>query len=91
MNVVLARRRRGFRPKISEDVLHSGMLAASASRKAEPIQAKPADEASMSDAIVGRAVVRITVSMAARKTAVQRAAMMRVVWRMVRGAAGTGS
>lgn len=84
MNIAFARRISGFRPKISEHRPQNGMLVALERRNEEPTQAKPDGDACRSEAIVGRAVVRITVLRAERKMAVQRASMIRVVWRAVR-------
>lgn len=90
MKIALARRSSGFRPKMSDDRPQNGMLVALARRKDDPTQAKPDGEACRSAAMVGRAVVRITVSRAARKTAVQSASIIRVVWRVVRVGGGDG-
>lgn len=84
MNIALARRISGFRPNTSEHRPQNGMLVALERRKEEPTQAKPDGEACRSEAIVGRAVVSITVLRAERKMAVQRASMIRAVWRAVR-------
>ena len=59
----------GFLPHMSLSLLHHEVDAACLSRKAEPIQVYPAVEWKYS-AIVGRAVVTIVTSRAARKTEV---------------------
>lgn len=60
----------GLRPQISENLPHDGTEAAFASKYADPIQVYPAFEWKYS-LIVGRAVVIIVVSRAARKTDAQ--------------------
>ena len=62
-----------------------GMVDALASMKEDPIQAVAEEPMCNEAVIVGRAVVRITVSRAARNTVVQRVSMRRVVWTVVRG------
>jgi hypothetical protein len=57
----------GFRPKMSLSLPQDAVEAACPRRKAEPIQVKPADEWKAS-AIVGKAVVTMVTSRAARKT-----------------------
>jgi hypothetical protein len=77
----------GFLPQISLNLPHDGVLAALASRYAEPIQVYPAFEWKYS-LIVGSAVVMIVVSSAARKTAAQSEAMMTTVWKVERSSSG---
>ena len=68
----------GLRPQISEIFPHEGTDAALPSRSAEPIHVYPALEPKCC-AIVGRAVVTIVMSSAARNTLAQREAMMMTV------------
>ena len=85
MKMEFASRSSGFRPKMSDDEPQKGMLDALASMKEDPIHAAPEALVCKEAVIVGRAVVRITVSRAARKTVVQRASMRRLVCRVLRG------
>ena len=85
MKMEFASKSSGFRPKISDADPQKGTLDALASMKEDPIHAAPEVLVCREAVIVGNAVVRITVSRAARKTAVQRASMSRVVCRVVRG------
>jgi hypothetical protein len=78
MKIEVARRRSGFRPKMLEEEPQKGMLDALVSMKEAPIQAAPEALVCREEVMVGRAVVRITVSRAARKTVVQRTSIRRV-------------
>lgn len=78
----------GFRPHISENFPQEGVLAALASKYAEPIQVYPAFEWKCSE-MVGRAVVIIETSRAARKTEEQSDIMIIVVCNFVREASGS--
>ncbi|KAI6875606.1 hypothetical protein KC323_g248 [Hortaea werneckii] len=76
--MTLANSNMGFRPKISEILPQLGIEAELARRKAEPIQVYPAVELKCS-LMVGKAVVMIVTSNAARKTAIISAAMITAI------------
>lgn len=73
---------------MSEIFPHEGTDAAHANRYAEPIHVYPALEPKFC-AIVGRAVVTMVMSNAARKTLAHREAMMTTVCNFVREASGS--
>lgn len=77
----------GLRPQISEILPHMGAVAAFASRYADPIHVYPVVLLNSWE-IVGMATVTMVTSSAARKSALERAAMMAVVWRLVRPSSG---
>jgi hypothetical protein len=87
-NIAAAINNTGLRPQISENFPHEGVLAALASRYADPIQVYPAFEWKYS-LMVGRAVVMIVVSRAARKTDAPSEAMIILVCSFVREASGS--
>jgi hypothetical protein len=66
-NITAAMSRSGLRPQMSLSYPHVGVPAASASMYANPTQVYAADESKYSD-IVGRAVLIMVMSSAARKT-----------------------
>ena len=65
-NIAVAMRSSGLRPQISLSFPHIGVPAASASIYADPTQVYAAEESKYSD-IVGRAVLIMVMSKAARK------------------------
>jgi hypothetical protein len=87
-NIAAAISKTGLRPQISENFPQDGVLAALASKYADPIHVYPAFEWKYS-LIVGKAVVMIVVSRAARNTDAPREAMMIVVCSFVREASGS--
>lgn len=87
-NIAAAINKIGLRPQMSENLPQIGVLAALARRYADPIQVYPALEWKCSE-IVGRAVVIMETSRAARKTAAQREVIITTVWRVVREASGS--
>jgi len=87
-NTAAALSNTGLRPQMSENFPHDGVLAALASKYADPIHVYPAFEWKYS-LIVGKAVVIIVVSRAARKTDAHREAMMIMVCNFVREASGS--
>ena len=87
-NTAAALSNTGLRPQMSENFPHDGVLAALASKYADPIHVYPAFEWKYS-LIVGKAVVIIVVSRSARKTDAHREAMMIMVCNFVREASGS--
>jgi len=88
--MILARRRIGFRPKISLQLAQNGVMAAWVSRQAEPTHEYAVWDALKSLAIYGKAVVTTATSRAAGSVAIHNAVMMIEIEALVRASGSSG-